>query len=434
MLALLLALQGHAVAFDHVELVRSDRQGVVHDQTVIVRGDRIVWVGPAAKARLEAGTERIDARGQFLLPAFADMHVHLSRREDLVTYLANGITTVRNMWGTPRDLAWRDSIAAGTLLGPRIVTAAPILDGEPPSVPQMTVLTDSARARVEVERQARAGYDFIKVYNSLSAPVYKEIVRTAREKHLPVAGHVPFAVGLFGAMAAGQRSIEHLRGYIAELVPTSSPVQPGASLRSRSVAWNYVDTTRFARLARATVDAGTWNDPTLMVTTELLAPPERWDSLAARPLLRFLGPGARADRSQIPYLKDFTPDDYRSSLQGLSTQRKLVYALHRAGAKLLAGTDSYLQGFALQFELEELAAAGLTPWEVLMVATRNPADYFEEGGRWGTVAVGTLADLQLIGADPLASLAALNDRRGVMVRGKWLPRAELDRRLEEIAR
>lgn len=432
--AVLLALQGRPIAFEHAELVRSDRPGVVHDQTVVVRGDRIAWTGPANAARLPAGALRIDARGQYLLPAFADMHIHLGRREDLLTYIANGVTTVRNMWGTPRDLAWRDSINAGTLLGPRIVTAGSILDGEPPSVPQMTVLTDTIQARIEVERQAAAGYDFIKVYNSLPSTVYGVIVRTAHEHRLPVAGHVPFAVGIYRALAARQRSIEHLRGYIAELVPESSPVQPGPTLRSRSVAWNYVDTTRFPKLVQATVEAGTWNDPTLMVTPELLAPPERWDSLAARPVLRYLGPGAQGDRSRIPYLKDFTADDYRASLQGLVPQRKLVLALHRAGGRLLAGTDSYLQGFALQLELEELAAAGLTPWEVLMIATRNPAQYFEEGGRWGVVAVGARADLQLIGADPLASLANLHDRRGVMVRGEWLPREELQRRLEAIAR
>jgi imidazolonepropionase-like amidohydrolase len=434
MLGLLLAVQVQAVAFEHAELVRTDRPGVLHDQTVIVQGDRIAWVGATAEARLPPGTRRIDARGQYLLPTFADMHVHLGRREDLVTYVANGITMVRNMWGTPRDLAWRDSIKAGTLAGPRIVTAGPILDGDPPSIPQMTVLTDVSQARAEVQRQSQAGYDFIKVYNSLPAAVYGEIVRSAREARLPVAGHVPFSVGIYAALNAGQRSIEHLRGYIAELVPPGSPVQPGASLRSRSVAWNYVDTTRFAKLVEATVRAGTWNDPTLMVTPELLAPPDRWDSLAARPVLRYLGPGAQGDRSKIPYLQDFTAADYRASLQGLDTQRKLVRALHHAGARLLAGTDSYLQGFALQLELEELAASGLEPWDVLMIATRNPALYFDEAGQWGVVAPGARADLQLIGSDPLASISALNDRRGVMLRGEWLSRQELQRRLEDIAR
>jgi len=115
-------------------------------------------------------------------------------------------------------------------------------------------------------------------------------------------------------------------------------------------------------------------------------------------------------------------------------QRKLVRTLHRAGARLLAGTDSYLQGFALQLELEELAASGLQPWDVLMIATRNPALYFDEPGQWGVVAAGARADLQLIGSDPLASVSALNDRRGVMLRGEWLPRPELQRRLEAIAR
>ena len=436
MLAILVALQtaqAPPIAFVHAEVIRSDQPGIARDQTVIIRGDRITWVGPASQARLDPNTRQIDARGQYLLPGFADMHVHVGRREDLVTFVVNGITTVRNMWGQPRHLAWRDSVRAGTLFGPRIVTAGGILDGDPPSVPMMTVLTDPRLARSEVERQAAAGYDFIKVYNSLPAAVYDTIIRVAGEKGLPVAGHVPFTVGVYGAMAAGQRSIEHLRGYIAELVPSGAPVQPGASLRSRSVAWNWIDTTRIPKLVQATVRAGTWNDATLMVTPELLAPPERWDSLARRPVFRYLGPDTHGDRSQIPYLKDFTAEDYRASLHGMVNQRRLVKALHDAGAKLLAGTDSYLQGFALKEELQELIDSGLSTWDVLMIATGNAASYFGEEGQWGIVAPGAWADLQLIGADPLASLASLEDRRGVMLRGVWYPREALQRRLEAIA-
>jgi imidazolonepropionase-like amidohydrolase len=298
----------------------------------------------------------------------------------------------------------------------------------------MPVLTDPAAARGVVESQHRLGYDFIKVYNSLPKAVYDTIVTVAREVGMPVAGHVPFAVGLFGAFAARQASIEHLRGYIAELVPKTAAVQPGPTLRSRSVAWNYVDRTRIPGLVRATVAARVWNCPTLMVTAELLAPPETWDSLARRPELRFLGRDALEDRARIPYLKDFTADDYRESNRGVGAQLAVVGALHRAGARLLAGTDSYLQGFALQAELLLLERAGLSRSDVLRVATRNAAEYFGQARDWGAVEPGMRADLQLIDGDPLASLDALRRRSGVMVRGRWLSRNEIDARLDALAR
>ena len=434
MIALILALQASpATAFVGADVVRSDRPGVLSNQTVIVRGDRIAWVGPAAEAKLDASMTRIDARGKFLLPGLADMHVHLRRPEDLVTYLANGITTVRNMWGNPHHVAWRDSVAAGTMAGPRIVTTGPIIDGDPPSEREMTVITDTAVARAEIEWEAAQGYDAVKVYNSVPPAVYRVIIDVAKAKGLPVVGHVPLGVGLHGAMAAGQRSIEHLRGWIAELVPASSPVQPAASFRSRSVAWNWIDTTRIAALAEATRRAGTWNDPTLIVSTEMLAPPERWDSLSRRPAYRYLAPDAHMDRSKIPFLRDFTPEDYRESLRGLGMQRRVVLALHQAGARLLTGTDSPLQGFALADELAEFRAAGLTPWEVLMIATKNAADYLGETTTSGVVAAGARADLQLLSANPVANLSALETRVGVMARGHWYPKDDLQRRLQAIA-
>jgi hypothetical protein len=259
------------------------------------------------------------------------------------------------------------------------------------------------------------------------------VVAVARALRLPVAGHVPFEVGLRGAFGAGQASIEHLRGYIADLVPATAPVQPGASLKSRSIAWNYIDPARIPGLARATAASGIWNCPTLMVTAELLAPPERWAELARRPILRYLGPGAAGDRSTIPYLRDFTAADYREAGRGVGAQRRLVLELDRAGAGLLAGTDSYLQGFAFRSELAELELAGLDRWRILMIATVNAARFLGESDRWGSVATGLRADLQLVERDPLVDLARLERRTGVMVAGRWYPRGELTRRLDRLA-
>jgi hypothetical protein len=416
-----------------VHVLRSDRRGFDRNRAVLVRDGRIAWIGPAPAAPVDSGMQVVDGRGGFLLPGFADMHVHLAREGDLLTYVANGITTVRNMWGSERHLGWRARTADGELLGPRIVTAGPVIDGTPPSVPAMLVLTDPAAARAEVERQQALGFDFVKVYNSVPAAVYDSILAAAGELGMPVAGHVPFAAGLARVLAGGQTSIEHLRGYINGLVPPGAPVQPGASLRSRSLAWLHADPSRMPDLVRATAVAGVWNVPTLMVTAELLAPPDRWDELARRPVLRYLGRGAVGDRSALPYLADFSPDDFRAALRGLAPQRELVRQLDEAGAGLLLGTDSYLQGFAFQAELEEFERTGIDRWRILMAATTQAAEFLGEAADWGRVAVGQRADLQLVEADPLVSFAALRRRAGVMVRGRWLPRAELDAALEALA-
>src|SRR5204862_52882 len=101
-------------------------------QTVIVRGDKIAAIAPADRVEIRAGATRVDGTGKWLMPGLADMHVHTWSEGDLTMFVAAGVTTVRNMWGSEQHLAWRKEIAAGTRFGPTIVTTSPILDGDPP--------------------------------------------------------------------------------------------------------------------------------------------------------------------------------------------------------------------------------------------------------------------------------------------------------------
>jgi imidazolonepropionase-like amidohydrolase len=423
-----LTLQQPPVAFVDVGVVTGagSRQG----QTVVVEGERIAWIGPSSEARLPAGTTRIPGRGLFLLPGFADMHTHPSSEADLLTYLVNGITTIRVMGGGETQVRWREAARTGGLMSPRIVTAGAIIDGNPPSQPSMRILTDPAAARAEVTAQHRAGVDVIKVYNSVPKAVYDSIVLVAGELGLPVAGHVPFEVGLGGALAARQATIEHLRGYVAELVPKDAPVQPGPSLRSRSVVWNYIDAARIPELAARTKAAGVWNCPTLVVATHNMLPTAEHAALLQRPGVKYLARSTVPDRSKISYLQDFTDADYRETQRGLVRQLEVVAGLHRAGARLLIGTDSWLQGFAFREELDLYRRAGIPAAEILAIATGGAAAFLGEAGRWGEVAVGQRADLQLVAGDPLRSWEALDSRRGVMLGGRWYPAAELIARLE----
>ncbi len=127
--------------------------------------------------------------------------------------------------------------------------------------------------------------------------------------------------------------------------------------------------------------------------------------------------------------------------QFLSLRRDMLKALTDAGAPVLMGTDSpqlfMVPGYALHRELAIMAEAGLTPYQIYETGTRNVARYAAESlkqdGRFGTIAVGNRADLVLLDANPLESVANLTKRSGVMVRGRWLPAAEIERRQNEMA-
>src|SRR6185295_16663080 len=205
--------QQQAIAFINVNVIPFDRERIIAGQTVIVRDGRIVEIGPAEKTRVPAGALQIDGRGKYLMPGLADMHVHLypgaGAPDDLASqqlqlFLANGVTTIRNMIGKPEHLMLRDRVAKGELLGPAIYTAGPPLLGN-------NVPTPEAAERIVAEEK-KAGYDLLKVHEGLSPETYAAIVATANHVGIPFAGHVTATVGLKRALDAHQTSIEHLDG------------------------------------------------------------------------------------------------------------------------------------------------------------------------------------------------------------------------------
>src|SRR5512132_291705 len=126
------------IAFVGVNVVPMDSERVIEDQTVIVRGDRITELGPSAKVKVPAGALRVEAKGKYLMPGLAEMHGHLPHpnqgdavaRSFLLLFVANGVTTVRGMFGFPNHPALRDSIRRGEVFGPRLYVAGPAMTGQ----------------------------------------------------------------------------------------------------------------------------------------------------------------------------------------------------------------------------------------------------------------------------------------------------------------
>ena len=394
------------VAVVGVTVVPMDREGTLADQTVVVRGDRIVLVEPSRT--VDVGKARIvDGHGRWLLPGLADMHVHLWGERDLPMFLWNGVTTVRNMFGAPTHLTWREKIAKGELDGPTLLTAGPILDGDPPVWPSSVVVTTPDAARAVVRDQKRAGYDLIKVYNGLASDVYEAIVDEAKQQDILVGGHVPKAVGLERALT-GQHTIEHLDGYV--------PFFGDAKVDAATVA--------------AAVKSGVWNCPTLVVT-ERFAHLDDVPSLAKTRGLEYVAPAVLSSwNPKYDFrLAKWTPEMYATQREKNQVRRTLVGDLARAGAHLVLGTDTgnpyVIAGFAVHDELGLLVASGLIPWQALRSATASAAEMLGTPGEFGVVAPGARADLILVDRDPLADVGAVVDPPTVIVRGKVRSRDEL---------
>ena len=440
-------------AFEHVNVIPMDRERVLRDQTVVVRDGLISEVGDARRVRVPKGALRVDGRGKYLLPGLVDMHTHLFSDDDyvpdelggdeLALMLANGVTTIRLMIGTPEHLAMRREVEAGRLLGPTLYVASPQLAGRSygGGVFNGRVVKTAEEARAAVRDFKAAGYDFIKLTTEITPEVYDAATAEAKASGIRVVGHVDVRVGLRRALAAGQQ-IEHLDSYMEAVLRDDAPSKASVSdvgvWRKRNwESLDYVDDRKVEEAARATARAGVYTCPTLTFFKLSFAVEPSEEEVRARPDYRFFPPALRESRHAA--LKRFwtepPTDERRRRYQGV--RDRLVKAIHDAGGKIMAGSDTpelfLLYGFTLHRELRSLVEAGLSPYAALAAATRNPAEYLRALDRFGTVARGRRADLLLLDADPLEDITNTERRAGVMVRGRWLPESELRATRDRIA-
>jgi predicted amidohydrolase len=419
--------QPPALAIRNVNVVDVAGGPTQPGRTVVIQGNRIVAVGPAAAVRVPRGAQVVDGTGKYLIPGLWDMHTHVTyAHAGLALNLANGVTGVRDMGATrfATARAWRDSIAAGQLLGPRMRIASPVAENERwlGRVRQIEVYRDivaerfgpaSAEEAVRwVDSVAALGANHVKVRNWPSAEISLALVTRARERGLPVVAHAnrpfpPHGVasyehGIFPALTIPDAERDTLfRGFAARgvvFVPTTV-TWPGRLLHNDSL---------LARFTVARTPAFRYVPATML---------QHWrDEIAAR-----------VHESPFDY-----PPLFQADLRNYREMRAL-------GIPLLAGSDApgigLVPGFALHDELGRFVTMlGMTPHEALRSATLGPARFMGLADSLGTVQAGKVADLVLLDADPLADIGNTLRIRAVVANGRLLDRAALDRMLAEVER
>jgi imidazolonepropionase-like amidohydrolase len=438
-----------ATAFVGVNVIPMDRERVLRDQTVIIRDGVIAEVGDAKRVRVPKGARTIDGRGKFLIPGLTDMHVHLFSDDELPDalaedefkiMLAQGVTTIRLMNGTPEHLVLRAKSSRGEILAPTIYAASPQFVGRKSN--NAYVVLNEAEAREAVRKAKRDGYDYLKMTTYLKPEVYEAIVEEAARQNIRLVGHADSrSVGLARALKAGQQ-IEHLDSYLEALLPDDSPIKGSVSdlYIYQPKNWeslDVLDESKIPEIARATVRANPYTVPTLHLFKSTFGNMRSEESIKAQPDLRFY-PQKTVDL-WLGYNKRYQAQAASPERRAkyVAVRNKLVKAIHDAGGKVLAGSDTpewlLLYGYTLHRELRALNEAGLSTYATLAAATRNPAEFFGTLKTTGTIERGKRADLVLLEADPLASISNTERRAGVMLKGRWFTQAELDRTLDEIA-
>ncbi len=447
------------------------------DMAVVVDKGSIVKVARAGSVRATGSATVVDATGKYVVPGYLNMHAHVVEASDMpVTYfpllIANGITGFRQMSGNPamltRGQRLRQEIAAGTVVAPeplmlvgRLLNTMPDFFGPGMATPELVVQ--------EVRAQKQTGADFIKVIN-VNPEVFQATVEEARRQGLGVGGHLTPAISGTQASNIGMRVYEHLGGTLGNVLydcstdeaavrqglvggarrpmgppPTAETIQlflatPTITVQQTEAQFMQrgIDTyseERCRALARTLVRNETWQALTMIRLKSMLMPdaPEFQNN----PNLKYVSPQIRGVWQRAFGAYSRQPAEWKTTYKQLyEHDLKMVRIFKEEGVKILAGDDFgggwVVAGFGLHQEFRELAAAGLTPLEVLQATTLNGAEFMGRTATMGTVEQGKVADLVVLDANPLSGVENLSRISGVMLRGRYFNKAALDKMKDDV--
>ena len=393
------------------------------DSVIVVDGDRILRVGSAGDFHFPDSARRRDVSGQFVLPGFIDMHVHVhpeARIETVEALLEFGVSTIRSPGAAQSaGVELRDQIAAGRVRGPRMITGAAFIDGSPSRFDWTVPVATPDEMRDVVRQQAAAGADMIKLYWDVTPELMAAAIEEAHKLGLKVAGHIR-ATSWTQAARLGIDSLVHSggEGPTWELVPERHRAQlralPYPEQYVRWLEWVELDGELMSSLIAALVDNRVTVDPTLVVMESLyfgddpevlarLEPQRAPPSVVAQwgPDWRQRNPFVFTNPMGIARAFTSGKDVFPVALQ-------IVRKLHEGGVRLTAGSDVGMPwitpGVSLHRELELLVQAGIDEADVIVMATRNGAEGLGLEDQLGTVEAGKLADLVVLIADPLSDI------------------------------
>ncbi len=432
-----------SLVINNVTLIDATGAPAQPHRTVIVRDGHIESIKETSNLNRGDGPGvLVDGTGKFLIPGLWDMHVHMvfgdwfprGKEVTLPLFIANGVTGVRDMGGELEVLRqWRKEIAAGTLIGPRMVISGPMLDGPQPRFPSSIAIKTPEDGRRAVDELKRRGADFIKLQSLIPREAVFAIADEARKQGISFVGHVPDSVRASEASDAGQKSFEHLIGIFEGSSPLEDQFIKGTKTEGQFLST--YDPKRAAVLFALLAKNHTWQCPTLVwerggnlidqtdfaSDTRARYAPAYWKDVTWK-------------RFTEEIMRDFNTDDLATRKRFVEKELEVVNAMHRAGIPFLAGTDTppgvyIFPGFSLHEELQRFVAAGFTPMEALQTATLNPAKFLGMEDRLGTIEKGKLADLVLLDANPLDDIRNTQKIAAVIGNGRYFSRADLDKML-----
>jgi hypothetical protein len=402
--------------------------GTIKPRTsIVVKGDRIVAVGPAESIKAPAGATIVDATGKTVIPGMWDMHTHLdfTDEEDGILQLASGITTVRDMASNIDDAVSRRARAnAGTVLAPREILAG-FMDGPGAwAGPTEILVSTPDEARRWIAVYDSLGYKQIKVYNLIHPDLIPLIAAEAHKRGMRLSGHVVRGLSVPDAVTLGYDEIQHAAFLFSTFYPDSlfvpkmrsyGQVAAAVAPRFNLEGPEMTSLITFLRDHHTVID-GTFNawlsrDAVLADGTDMVFGPS----------LKWLPP-VMAREIAVPATVD--PKQKATETARDAAYMRLVKRLFDGGVTLVPGTDN-VGGISYSGELEIYQRAGIPAASVLQIATIIPARVMKEDKDYGSIAVGKIADLVIVDGKPAEKISDLRKTDRVMRAGRLYKSSDL---------
>jgi imidazolonepropionase-like amidohydrolase len=398
------------------------------DALILVKDGIIKAVARVNEIKVPRGAEEINLIGKTIIPGLIDAHARVERWA-LPRYLAWGVTTVRDLH-SPDDSGYavKKDVDLGSVIGPRMFTAGPAIDGMAATLPGASAVAGDEEARQAVDQRALAGADLVSVYTKITPELLRPIVDEASTLRLRVAAHVG-KIDALTAARLGVVSLEQLSGIVESAVPDPTPYYRAndlfyAGLTLEGEGWSALDSVTVARLARTLAETRVGIVPALIehetfahLDDPALSRRLGMSDVPADPTLRVRGVTALLQRT------GWRDADFAAFRLARARQDQFVREFKAAGGLVATGTDAanplLVPGASLHEELALLVAAGFTPIDAITAATRHGAQLLGADSL-GLLAPTKLADLVVLNRSPVEDVTATRDIAWVMVRGRML--------------
>ena len=443
------ALSG-PIAIINANILSEDSKSMLPNHSVLIKDQIIQMVGQNIK--VPDGYHIIDGSGQYLIPGLIDAHVHIKKsKNDLLLYLANGITHVGEMTGMIEHFKYREQIKNGAF-GPDIFIASPKMTSQEGMRATMRSMfekrhqsfTTAAKGREAVRNYQSKGYEAIKISSDLSTEIYFAINDEADKQGIPVIGHLPTQLGMTDFYRARQSQL----GHISSITQAEMNAFGGISHENPEAFLQHIRDNA-DQIASKLKQKNTVVASTLWLYETIPSQDINLSGFLKTIPLEYQNPGwlegSVVSKGWLPGNSSYEnpnktdPESIRKSQTFWSTYVKanhiITRALVRQGVSIVAGTDAHgavgvIAGFSLHDELESLNKAGLSQTQVLHTATVAPAQWMKLNT--GTIKTGYEADLVLLNKNPLDDISNTRQINGVITNGRYLNRTELDRMLKTV--